>query len=247
MGVHFPEPGHKWRALAHARGPWLVVALMVGIQGLVAWAGGPSHIPQWFLALGLRREAVLSGGGWQLVSYAWLHGGWLHVLLNALCVVILGGRVEQILGTRGFLTTIAAGVLGGAFGHLLLADGGTAASPLVGMSGACVALLLLLTTLSPESKMFPVLVSGRSLGLGILLAELLFALADPKLGIPGFADLGRALTARGLEAWFSIGHACHVGGGVAGYLAARWILRPGPTLKRLRQERSRREAKQRAG
>ena len=245
MGVHFPELARRGGRLAQARGPWLVAALMLGIHGLVAVAGGPPQIPQWYLALGLRREAVVSGELWQVLTYAWLHGGWLHALLNALCVLIVGGRVEQIIGTRGFLQTLAAGIIGGAVGHLLLADGSHTAFPLVGMSGACVALLLLLTTLSPESKMLPLPVSGRSLGLGILLAEGLCALADPKLGLPGFALLGQALVAHGLETWFSIGHACHVGGGVAGFLAAKWILRPGPSLSRLRQQRSRREAKQR--
>ena len=51
-----------------------------------------------------------------------------------------------------------------------------------------------------------------------------------------------SLVNRGLGNWFAVGHACHVGGGVAGYLYARWILRPGPTLSHLREERNRREA-----
>jgi len=156
---------------------------------------------------------------------------------------VLGSRVEQILGSRGFFTTLAAGVVGGALGHLLLADGGSEAFPLVGLSGACVALLLLMTTLSPQARMFPLPVSGRNLGLGMLIAALLLALADPKLGLPGFATIGGALAAHGLGSWFAVGHACHVGGGVAGYGYARWILRPGPTLQRLRHERHRREAR----
>jgi len=246
LGVHFPELARRCGHLAQARWPWVVAALVVGIQGLVEWAGGPQHIPQWYLALGLRREAVMGGSIWQVFTYAWLHGSWLHALLNAFCILILGGTVERILGAGGFLKTLAAGILGGALGHLVLADGSKAAFPLVGISGGCIALLLLITTLSPESRMFPLPVSGRSLGLGILLAELAFALVDPNLGLPGFASLGHTLVAHGLEGWFSLGHACHVGGGVAGYLCAKWVLRPGPTLARLRQERNRREAKLRA-
>ena len=236
---------HRWRGLTQARWPWLIAALILAIHGVVARAGGPQQLAAWYLALGLRRETVFNGQPWQVLSYAWLHGTWLHALINALCVLVVGGRVERILGAGGFLKTLAAGGLGGAVGHLLLADGGHQAFPLVGISGACVALLLVLTTLSPQSRMFPLPVSGRSLGLGILIAALLFALADPRLGLPGFATLGRALVAHGLGNWFAVGHACHFGGGVAGYLYAKWLLRPGPTLRRLRQERSRREAQPR--
>jgi len=242
LGVHFPEVAHKCRCLALSRWPWLVAGLILGIHGLVSWAGGPQHIPQWYLALGLRRETVLDGQVWQIFTYAWLHGSWAHALVNALCVLVLGGRVEQVLGPRGLFKTLVAGILGGALGHLLLAEGGKQAFPLVGISGACVALLLVITTLSPQSRMFPLPVSGRSLGLGMLLAALLLALADPKLGVPGLATFGQALVNRGLGNWFAVGHACHVGGGVAGYLYARWILRPGPTLSHLREERNRREA-----
>ena len=246
LGVHFPELAHKCRGLAQARWPWAVAALILAIHGLVTWAGGPLHVAPWYLALGLRREALCGGAVWQLFTYAWLHGSWLHVVTNALCVLVLGARVEQILGSRGFLQTLAAGTLGGALGHLLLADGSSTAFALVGLSGACVALLLVITTLSPQARMFPLPVSGRSLGLGVLSAALILALADPKLGVPGFSLLSDALAAHGLQSWFAIGHACHVGGGVAGYALAKWILRPGPTLGRLRQDRCRREARQRS-
>ena len=234
----------RYGPLTHARWTWLVVALILAIHGLVESAGGVQQIPQWYLSLGLRREAFLSGSLWQVLTYAWLHGSWPHVLINALCLLVLGGRVEYMLGGRGFLKTLTAGILSGALGHLLLAGGAGNTSPLVGISGACVALLLVITTLSPESRMFPLPVSGRSLGLGILTAELLLALADPKLGLPGFAQIGLALVAHGQGACFALGHACHVGGGLAGWGCGIWILRPGPTLARLRQQRQRREAKQ---
>ncbi len=247
LGVHFPELAHKCRCLARARWPWVIAALILLIHGMVVWAGGPQHIPQWYLALGLRRHSLWDGAFWQIFTYAWLHGTWPHVITNALCVVVLGARVEQILGSRGFLNTLAAGILGGALGHLLLADGSSNAFPLIGISGACLAALLVITTLSPQSRMFPLPVSGRNLGLGMVAAALILALADPKLNLPGFATLGRALVTHGLESWFAVGHACHVGGAMAGFFYARWILRPGPSLSRLRQDRQRREARQRSG
>ncbi len=230
--------------LARARWPWLVAALILAIHSLVEYAGGAEQIASVYLSLGLRRDEVLNGCLWQVITYACLHGNWLHVLINALCILVLGHRVEFLLGSGGFLKTLAAGITGGALGHLLLSDAGMHAAPLVGISGACMAMLLVITTLSPGARMFPLPVTGRSLGLGILLAELLFALANPKLGLPGVAQIGQALAAHGMASWFMLGHACHVGGGVAGVMYAMWLLRPGPTLASLRRDRERREAKQ---
>jgi hypothetical protein len=41
-----------------------------------------------------------------------------------------------------------------------------------------------------------------------------------------------------------MGHACHFGGGMAGWLFGRWLLRPRISLERLRRDRERREAKE---
>lgn len=242
--IHDWLAGWAWRLghLTQARGTWLVVALILGIHGLVEATGGVQHAAQWYLTFGLRRTEVVAGALWQVGSYALLHGNWLHALVNGLCVLVLGSRVEYLLGTSGFFKTLAGGVIGGAVGHLVLADGGVGAAPLVGISGACVALLLVLTTLSPDSRMWPIPVSGRNLGRGILLGELVFALINPQLHLPGFFRLGEALVRHGFESWFAVGHACHLAGGVAGWLIARAVLRPRVDLETLRQRRRHREA-----
>ena len=94
--------------------------------------------------------------------------------------------------------------------------------------------------------MMPLPVSGRSLGLGVLAAELILALADPALGVPVFLNLGNWLVGHGLGHWFQMGHACHFGGGVAGWLFGRWLLRPRINLERLRRDRERQEARESA-
>ncbi len=235
--------GWAWRChyVAQAHGTWWWVALILGIHGLVELAGGVQQVAPWYLACGLRRTEVFAGAFWQVGSYALLHGSWLHALGNALGVLVLGSRVEHMLGKAGLCKALGSGILGGAVGHLVLSDGGTGAAPLVGISGACMALLLVITTLSPESRMWPIPVSGRNLGRGIILGELFFALLNPKLQLPGFSLLGEALVRHGWESWFAVGHACHVGGGVAGWLMARAILRPKVTLDSLREARRRRE------
>lgn len=229
--------------LKNARWVWLVAAVMLAVQAMVEISGGLNVVAVWYETFGLRRADVLAGKVWQLVSYAWLHGNVLHAGVNTLGVLLLGARIVHVAGGRAFLNVLAAGVLGGASGHLILAAGGAEAPPLVGMSGAFVAMLLLITTLSPESRMMPLPLFGRSLGAGILAASLLLALMEPTLGVPGFSAVGAWLTARGLGDWFVIGHACHFGGGMAGWLLGRWMLRPRVSLARLRRDRARREAR----
>ncbi|MES2441138.1 MAG: rhomboid family intramembrane serine protease [Verrucomicrobiota bacterium] len=214
------------------------------IQAMVSLAGGQDLQPArgWFETLGLSREGVFSGKIWQIFTYGLLHGGWLHAGANSLLILLIGSRIEHMAGSRAMVKALAGGVLGGGVGHLLLAAGGDGAPLLVGSSGGCLALLLLLTTLSPQSRMMPLPISGRSLGLGILAMELLTALVDPAMKIPGLSDIGDRLVDKGLGSAFDMGHACHFGGGVAGWALGRWLLRPRVTLERLRRDRERREA-----
>ncbi|MEO8614338.1 MAG: rhomboid family intramembrane serine protease [Luteolibacter sp.] len=243
-GGLFSNAAHNLKQLGHSPASLSVAGIIVAIHGWVSVAGGPFKRPVWevYEALGLTRDGVLAGKVWKILSYGFLHGSWWHVLLNALFVLLVGSRIEHIAGPRATLKVALFGVVGGAIGHLLLAAGGQDAELLVGFSGGCMALLLLLTTLSPQSRMMPLPVSGKSLGLGVLVAELLLALIHPALNLPGFSSVGKTLVAYGLDSWLPMGHACHFGGGIAGWLYGRWLLRPRITLKRLRADRERREA-----
>ena len=244
-GGLFSNASHNLKQLVHSPASQAVAATILAIHGWVSAAGGPLVQPVWELyqLLGLTREDVLAGKIWKILSYGFLHGSWWHVSLNALFVLLVGSRIESIAGYRTMLKVALAGVVGGAAGHLLLAAGGHHAPLLVGFSGGCMALLLLLTTLSPQSRMMPLPVSGRSLGLGVFVAELLLALIHPELNLPGLSSVGKTLVAHGMGSWFEMGHACHFGGGITGWLYGRWLLRPRISLKRLRADRERREAK----
>lgn len=230
IGVRMAEPLRRTSAC------WVGAAIVLGIHALVAGSGGVKITGDWYEILGLSRAGFLSGQIWQIVSYGLLHGSWWHAGLNALWLLAIGSRIERMLGRAALVRATLGGVLGGGACHLLLGSG-----LLVGLSGGCLALLLLLTTLSPQSRMLPLPVSGKSLGLGVMLAELGFTLSDPALGLPGACVAGRWLVAHGMGGWFQVGHACHVGGGLAGWLYGRWLLRSRVTLAQLRRERTRRE------
>ena len=231
MSASFSNAARNLRQIGSSPVSWALALTILAIHWGVSAAGGPGRLPAqaWFETFALSRTAVLNGEFWQVLSYGFLHGSWLHALLNAVFVLVIGSRIEHMAGRSVVLATTLAGVLGGAAGHLALAAGGPGAPLLVGLSGGCMALLLLLTTLSPQSRMMPIPVSAKSLGLGILAAELILALTQLVMEIPGLFG-------------FTIGNACHFGGGLAGWLCGRWLLRPRITLDRLRRDRARREA-----
>lgn len=243
-GAPFLNAARNLRQLGSAYVAWGFVLFIVAVQLVVTQVGGQELEParSWYIEFGLSRSEFLNGKIWQLFTYGFLHGGWFHVGLNALFILLIGSRVEHITGSKMTLTVLFAGVIAGGLVHLILTPGTNSSSLLVGISGGCMALLLMLTTLSPQSRMMPIPVSGRSLGLGIMVAELILALVDPTLNLPGFSAVGKLLVESGVGSWFLLGHACHVGGGMAGWLMARSILRPRITLDRLRRDRLRREA-----
>lgn len=191
---------------------------------------------RWYEAFGLSRETLFAGEIWRLGTHAWLHGDWWHVALNAMLVLVFGARIEHIAGHAVVMRAMVAGLIAGGLLHVLMAQG-----LLIGFSGAVMALLILLVTLSPESRMFPLPVSGKSLGLGIMAAALVFAMIHPDGGVPWLNRLGRWLDQLGMGSWFQLGHACHLGGGLAGWGIGRWMLRPRISLARLQRDRAKRE------
>ncbi len=202
-----------------------MAGVLAGVEILLQAAGGTERAAWIYRTFGLSREGLLEGRLWQMASYALIHGGWLHVALNVALLVPAGSRVERIGGSAALAKVLAAGIVGGGVFHLLIPDGRPEAL-LVGISGGVSALVLWLTTLSPQSKMWPVPLSAKNLGIGLLVASGLLAVAAPWLPDGGV----------------HIGHACHFGGALAGWLMARHLLRPRVTLAELKKERARRES-----
>jgi membrane associated rhomboid family serine protease len=233
---HLDSAAHQLRMIANAPVTWAWAVLWFAVQCVLWIAGGATEASSWLESLALSRDGIARGSWWQLFTHGLVHGSWLHLLANTVFLVLVGSRIEHIVGSRTVTRTIAAGIIGGGALHLLLGTG-----LLVGASGGCFALLLLHTTLSPQSRFWPLPVSARHLGTGLLAAALILALVNPQLGLPGAAALGRWLADHGFDSWFRLGHACHFGGGLVGWVAGRWMLRPRVSLAALRRDRARRE------
>ena len=78
--------------------------------------------------------------------------------------------------------------------------------------------LLALAGRTPDVRIRPLRLSLRNLGRGLLLGSLVLALASALLALPGWGQLLGQPSGDGPA---SIGHACHFGGGVAGWLCGR--------------------------
>ncbi len=87
-------------------------------------------------ARAMRELHALSGGPklWTLLTYAFLHGSWTHVLLNTIWLVAFGPPVARRFGTVRFLVFMAATAIAGALAHWASAP--MDFSPLIGASGA---------------------------------------------------------------------------------------------------------------
>jgi len=89
---------------------------------------------------------------WQLVTYALLHGGLLHLAFNMYGLWMFGSPLEQVWGARGCCSTTSSACwwrAGATDGRLGLADG----LPTVGASGGLFGLLLGYAMLFPQRRL----------------------------------------------------------------------------------------------
>jgi membrane associated rhomboid family serine protease len=150
----------------------------------------------------LSTEGLRHGFVWQLLTYQFMHAGWLHLLLNCWAIYVFGRDVEGTLGRPRFLTLyFSSGVIGGLFqalGGALL--GGVFAAPVVGASAGALGLAAAFAMLYPERPLmlllfFIIPVSMRAKFLLLFIGLLtLFGLLFPFGDIAHAAHLGGMLT-----------------------------------------------------
>lgn len=122
-----------------------VVGLCAGLETALTLLG----MPPFGLTI-LRNYAIVYGAFWpslldntapafagqrmtMFITYAFLHGGLMHMLFNMLMLLHLGREAVQRLGQAGFLLLFVLSAIGGAAAFGLLT---TSATPMLGASGA---------------------------------------------------------------------------------------------------------------
>ncbi len=83
---------------------------------------------------------------WQFVSYAFLHGGLLHIIGNMFFLYLFGNNVNDKLGNIGYLCFYLAGAVFSGIGHTLVGGG-----DVLGASGAVAAVTGAYLVLFPQT------------------------------------------------------------------------------------------------
>ena len=149
-----------------------------------------------------------------VLTYAFIHAGWMHLLTNMAFLWVFGDNVEDATGHVRFVILYVACAIAGAAAHGLLTP--DSQQPLVGASGAVAGVSTAYLMLHPKVRVW-VLVLGRI-----------------PLPLPAWIPLGLWI---GLQVVMivqdpggEISWAAHVGGIVAGALLILVLRRPGVTL-----------------
>lgn len=134
---------------------------------------------------------------WQLVSYAFLHGGIMHLFLNMFGLWMFGRAVEMALGRLRFALYLLVCVLGAAGAQILAAHYSGKIVPTIGASGGVLGLLPAFAILFPKARiqlLFPPIALPAPAFVVLYGAiELLLGVTHVLPGIAHFAHLGGML------------------------------------------------------
>ena len=130
----------------------------------------------------------------QLVTYAFLHGDWAHLLFNSLGLWIFGREVERSWGGRRIAVYYFVCVIGAALFQLVVGIMEHSTVPVVGASGGVFGILLAFGMLFPNRTILllippiPMKAKWAVILFGVL--ELLFGVTNTFASIAHFAHLG---------------------------------------------------------
>jgi len=107
---------------------------------------------------------------WQLVTYIFLHGGFLHIIFNMLGLWMFGTDLERLWGGRNFTKFFFLCGIGGGLFKTLLSPSSLQAT--IGASGAVLGILVAYGVLFPERTIilyiFPIKVKWFVIGTAII-------------------------------------------------------------------------------
>ncbi|MGI8908542.1 MAG: rhomboid family intramembrane serine protease [Candidatus Sumerlaeaceae bacterium] len=184
---------------------WLMY-VCIGVFLLQFLLGRMLPLELWFAASPL--TTLFGLRLWQLVTYAFLHGGPTHLLFNLLCLWFFGMRLEDKWGTERFVKFVIFTAAGAVLLHLLVATfmylnrdpdaemPGLRAQQLyfsiIGLSGVCYGIMLAFAYYWPDTPIyfwgiFPIKAKILVLILGLLV---LFGSMEGEGPIAHFTHLG---------------------------------------------------------
>jgi membrane associated rhomboid family serine protease len=159
-------------------------------------------LTQWFALWPLGSGLFMP---WQVVSYAFLHGGLTHLAFNMFGIWMFGRELESVWGPRRFLTFYFASVLGAAALQLWINGLLGSRAPVIGASGGLFGLMLGFAMLFPHAKITPLI---PPIPMPAWLFVLLYGALELFLGVTGTQS--------------GVAHFAHLGGLLGGWLMIRY-------------------------
>ena len=215
-----PEPG--WTPSSARAWPltiWFLISYVLvyvaelAVQKFVA--GGPAIIDNYFV---LSNEGLRHGFVWQLLTYQFMHAGWVHLILNSCAIYSFGIPLERMLGERKFIALmLSSGIVGGicqsfaAFIWPLYFSGGV-----VGASASAFGLVATFALLWPEQELTMYVL--YFIPVNLRAKTLLYVLGG--LALAGFSFPGLAGKLLG-----PVAHVAHLGGMFTGIFFVEKIIR----------------------
>lgn len=134
---------------------------------------------------------------WQVITYAFLHGGLGHLFFNMLGLWMFGSELERVWGPKRFIQFYTASVLAAAVAQLAVTALLGSTYPTVGASGGLFGLLLAFGMMFPNRTIMP-LFPPIPMKAKVFVAlygglELLLGVFGSNSGVAHFAHLGGML------------------------------------------------------
>jgi len=169
-------------------GDWLILHCAL-------WPLGPDRLAG-YTAMGV--PVTVGFRWWQLLSYAFLHGGWAHIGFNMLALYMFGGPIEHLFGARHYIFYYLFCAVIAAVAHLCVVHFFTGGFyPTLGASGAIFGLLLAFGMMYPQAKIIalilPIPLPAWIAVIGYMLLELFLGITGTQAGVAHFAHLGGAV------------------------------------------------------
>ena len=163
----------------------------------------------------LSTKGLKEGLIYQLITFQFMHAGWMHLLGNMFTLYFFGRAVEESLGKKGLLRLyLLSGTMGGLLQVALAFSFPTYfAGGVVGASAGVFGLIAAFATRAPDQPItmfiyfFPVTIQAKFLLLGEAVISLL-GLMGPLIHFYGMTG--------------NIAHAAHLGGMITGIFYIRW-------------------------
>jgi len=165
-----------------------VFLLQMVVPGLV----GPFAL--WPLSAAQASRGQVGFGVWQIVTYGFLHGDFLHLAFNMFALYMFGSAIEQVVGPRRYLVYYLVCIIAAALAQLGVTALLGGIYPTVGASGGVFGLLLAYAVYFPRNRVMllfpPIPIPSRVFVVIYAAIELFLGVTGTQAGVAHFAHLG---------------------------------------------------------